>query len=617
MDKTSNPVLPTDIPLLALADSYKMGHFTMYPPAKSMTAYGEFRAPFTVTYKDKENQTIKNTVGDNRIVVYGVRYYIEMIIRKVTELKNIDSVKEFLNQHGAGPNQSKIAYEFPENLFKDAIDDKMGFPVKIYALPDGSVIYPHTPVFIIEAEDKYSHLCTFLETIMTMIWYPSSVATLSRHCKTLIEEAFEKSTNDGRQHSDIHTRLHDFGFRGCTCIEQSIIGGSAHLLNFNGSDTMSACYYVQYALNKNKPIGGSLPATEHSVMTSWETETDAIKNLISTHKGQAIACVMDSYDYDNALEKILPSIKNDINENGCIFIIRPDSGDPVQQVIKALMAAKKHKFPSKEENGYTVFTNIAVLQGDGIDYFTIKEILQEVMKEKFSAVNVAFGMGGGLLQKVNRDTMSFATKLCDIKYDVPAYTKKLKELGHPNPTVPEEREIMKKPASDIDKYSLPGKLKVLRQVYTQNGKKIYGPHQVFPDETGNDLIASKKFENSMILVYENGIQKTNWEDFSDVRNRLNTEWDTAAADLKGDGRTYFMKRKQFTVGKQISEALKTSGISTENQDPAQVHISNTTESSDNANKDEVIRREKDLFALRLKDLNDRLKKMVPPAAAPP
>jgi nicotinic acid phosphoribosyltransferase len=577
--KKGSTVQPSDIPLLVLADSYKMGHFTMYPPATSMTAYGEFRAPFTVSYKDKENQTIKSTVGDNRIVVYGVRYYIETIMRKLESFDNIDSVKIFLNTHGPGTADKKTAYEFPEELLKKAINEKKKFPVKIYALPDGSVIYPHTPVFIIKAEDEYSHLCTFLETILTMIWYPSSVATLSRHCRTLIEEAFEESTTAGRAHSFLPFKLHDFGFRGCTCIEQSIIGGSAHLLNFDGSDTMSACYYVQYALNKNKPIGTSIPATEHSVMTSWETEKDAIINFIRSHKEQTIACVMDSYDYDNALNVILPSIKDEIEKNKVMFVIRPDSGDPVQQVVKALKAAKEYKFKYTEENGYTVFTHINVLQGDGIDYFTIKEILKEILKEKFSAVNVAFGMGGGLLQKVNRDTMSFATKLCHISYDTEEYKAKLAEIrGSQITNVPAERDIMKKPATDIDKYSLPGNLQVLRQVYNTGKGKQYGPHQVFPADISADLISQGLFEDSMRLVYDNGTSNIEWEDFQTIRNRVNTEWNVAAADLKGDGRSFFIKGKQLKVGEDISKTLKDLGISGSDENPAHTHLSEETNS---------------------------------------
>jgi nicotinamide phosphoribosyltransferase len=119
----------------------------------------------------------------------------------------------------------------------------------------------------------------------------------------IIEEAFEKSVDDEFK-SLVESRLHDFGFRGCTCVEQSVIGGTAHLLNFTGSDTMSACYYTQFALNNGKPIATSIPATEHSVMTSWRTEREAILNMIDKYGSGVFATVLDSYDYKNALDNV-------------------------------------------------------------------------------------------------------------------------------------------------------------------------------------------------------------------------------------------------------------------------------------------------------------------------
>lgn len=88
-----------------------------------------------------------------------------------------------------------------------------------------------------------------------------------------------------------------------------MIGGSAHLLSFDGSDTMPASYYVQYALNGGRPVGTSIPASEHSVMTSFAHERDAFAHMIETYGAGVFSCVMDSYDYENALDHIVPSLK--------------------------------------------------------------------------------------------------------------------------------------------------------------------------------------------------------------------------------------------------------------------------------------------------------------------
>jgi nicotinamide phosphoribosyltransferase len=75
--------------------------------------------------------------------------------------------------------------------------------------------------------------------------YPTTVATLSRRARDVIEAAFEQSAEGGASSPLLQSRLHDFGFRGCCTVEQSVLGGVAHLLNFDGTDTLSAAYYAQ------------------------------------------------------------------------------------------------------------------------------------------------------------------------------------------------------------------------------------------------------------------------------------------------------------------------------------------------------------------------------------
>ncbi|CAJ0765993.1 8176_t:CDS:2, partial [Entrophospora sp. SA101] len=66
--------------------------------------------------------------------------------------------------------------------------------------------------------------------------------------------------------------------------------------------------------------------------------------------------------------------------------------------------------------GYKVINGCGVIQGDGVTIDSLEAILKATGEAGYSAQNVAFGMGGGLLQKLNRDTMSFATKLSHITY---------------------------------------------------------------------------------------------------------------------------------------------------------------------------------------------------------
>jgi nicotinic acid phosphoribosyltransferase len=193
----------------------------------------------------------------------------------------------------------------------------------------------------ITAAAPYAALCTFLETILIQVWYPVAVATLSRRCKDAIAGAFEASVDGGAASPLLASRLHDFGFRGCTGLEQSVLGGTAHLLNFDGTDTLPAAYYAQFALNDGRPVGMSVPATEHSVMTAWPTEREAIANMISRFGGGIFATVMDSYDYQRALDEVVPSVAAEQVAAGGHWVLRPDSGVPEDAVLAGLAAAEK------------------------------------------------------------------------------------------------------------------------------------------------------------------------------------------------------------------------------------------------------------------------------------
>lgn len=440
--------------------------------------YGEFRHGF-----DKDDT-------DTRIVFYGIRYILENYLLKQWTMDDVDKCDAFFSTHLA-PTFSSFPY--PKDLFIKFIKENDGYmPIKLEVLPEGTCIHAHVPVYQITAEGDYARLATYMETLLTMVWYPTTVATLSRRVKQKITDAFEVSVENGRDSCYLDSRLHDFGFRGCTCVEQSVLGGVAHLLNFKGSDTMSACYYAQFALNNGKPVASSIPATEHSVMTSWPTEREAILNMIR-HFGTGIfATVMDSYDYQKALEEVVPSVAAEkVSQGGC-WVLRPDSGDPVDAVIAGLIAADKTFGSDVNSKGYKVPLGVEVIQGDGINYHTIESILAAVHAAGFSAQSVAFGMGGGLLQRVNRDTLSFATKLSYIEYADGT-----------------KREVLKVPKSDVGKESLPGVLGV---------KRVDGIPTVFPKEEvspGEDILR---------VVYDKGPVPVDWESFEDIKARVEREW---------------------------------------------------------------------------------------------
>lgn len=467
-----------NLPIAILTDSYKLSHPDAYPEAKEMVAYGEFRKPYP-------------GMNDERIVFYGIRYVIENYLEKQWTVKDVEDAELFFSTH----NVAGTAYPFPKDLFLKFVKENNGyFPITIEALAEGSVVYPHVPVYQITAKNEYARLVTFMETLLTeSVWYSSTVATLSRHTKQLITEAFETSV-DPEFNFLINSRLHDFGFRGISSVEQSVIGGLAHLLNFEGSDTMSACYYGQMHLNNGKPIASSIPATEHSVMTAWETELEAVLNMVEKYGHSVFATVADSYDYDNFLKTVLPKVAPLVKAKGGTHVIRPDSGEPVECVLKGLQACQDAYGYTVNKKGYKVLLNSAVIQGDGINYDTVKAILKATLEAGFSAQNVAFGMGAGLLMRVHRDLLSMATKLSHITY----------ADGTP-------RDLMKSPKTDTGKYSLPGRLEV---------RKIKGALTTYPNPT----LEGKIIPNELEVVYECGPVSHHYKSFDQIRSYLEKSW---------------------------------------------------------------------------------------------
>lgn len=493
-------------------DTYKLSHPEQYPTSIiNMTAKGGFRKSF------------KGIDGDNRFITYGGHDFEKFLRIKWTK-EDVDFADHFFSTYNIGHTQ----HPFPKQLFMDFIEETGGyFPVKIQALPDGSVALVGTPIYQITASGKYASIVTFLETRMVQLWYPSTVATLSRMTKDIIFGYFEKTVDD-EFYFLIDSRLHDFGMRGCTCMEQAKIGGIAHLLNFTGSDNGIAAATIQYQLNNGIPYATSIPASEHSVMMS-DGELTMVKRLIeNTPENGFISIVADTYDYDWFLNFILPAIGDMVKAKNITLIIRPDSGDPVEAVIAALNAADSVFGSNTNNKGFKVLKNSGVIQGDGININTIGPILEAVMNAGFSAQNVVFGMGGGLLQGVNRDTMSFATKLSEVIYEDDT-----------------KREVMKAPITDSGKTSLPGKIDV--------GKDSNGVPRVYP---ANDLPIG--FVSDYVTIWDSGpvIKESEWPLFKDLVKKVEAEWTSLEPFKQDDPLSDVMKAKKAKKLAEIRESIK-------------------------------------------------------------
>jgi nicotinamide phosphoribosyltransferase len=250
--------------------------------------------------------------------------------------------------------------------------------------------------------------------LLRAIWYPTTVCSNSYHSKEIILEFLERNGDP----SLIDFKLHDFGARGVSSLESAALGGMAHLVNFRGTDTVSGILAAMEYYDA-EVCGFSIPAMEHSTVTSWgrENEVEAYRNMLKNFakEGKILACVSDSYDIYAACEKWGTELKQEVLESKAVVVVRPDSGDPVQVVNDCLRILDKHFGHTINSKGFRVLNNVRVIQGDGIDHSMIRAILTVMELNGYSADNVAFGQGGALLQQINRDTLEFAMK-CSAAY---------------------------------------------------------------------------------------------------------------------------------------------------------------------------------------------------------
>jgi len=396
--------------LLLNTDSYKASHFLQYPKGTThVNSYIEARG---------KADEVKHQ-GDGNIVHFGLQMFLDRYLAKPFTLADIDEAEELFTAHGEPFNR----------LGWDLILNRHGgyLPVEIESVPEGTCWAPLTPLVQLRNTDPdFPWLTSYLETaLLRAVWYPSTVATISRNIKLLIG-AYLKDTADNCD--GLAFKLHDFGCRGVSSHESAAAGGLAHLVNFMGTDTVPAL--IAARRHYSAPLAGfSIPASEHSTITAWgrDGEVDAYRNMLSKFAlpGRLVACVSDSYDIYHAAKNIWgKELKDAVLASGATLVVRPDSGDP-RVVVLALLEILGERFGfTTNTKGYKVLNPaVRIIQGDGVNYNAIREILLGAREKGWSADNLAFGMGGALLQQCNRDTYKYAMKASAIKiggtwYDV-------------------------------------------------------------------------------------------------------------------------------------------------------------------------------------------------------
>lgn len=380
--------------LLLLADAYKYSHHKLYYPGTTKI----------YSYLESRGGQFDETV------FFGLQYFLKHYLEGVViTTEKIDAAEVFLQQV-FGRNDV-----FDRSKF-DYIVQKHGgrLPVRIKAVPEGTRVPVNNVLVTIENTDPECFwLTNFLETLLMQVWYPCTVATVSSTIRAIATEYFQETASESAMAS-IDFVLNDFGFRGVSSVESAGIGGAAHLLNFNGSDNIMASVLAQRYYGATRVLGLSVPATEHSICTllGEEGELEVFKHILRTFPSGTVACVSDSFDIFRACSEYWGTeLKELVLSRDGVLVIRPDSGDPVFTLLKVFDILMDKFGYTFNEKGYKVLPpQVRVLQGDGITVDTIRHIYSALKINGISAENLVLGMGGALLQKVDRDTQKFAFK---------------------------------------------------------------------------------------------------------------------------------------------------------------------------------------------------------------
>ena len=455
-------------------DSYKASHYLQYPPKTTgMFSYIESRG---------------SDEGYNQTVFFGLQYFLKAYLNYRVTPEDVEEAKEFYALHGEPFNYDGWMY-----IAKDL---KGRLPVRIRAVPEGTIVPTHNILVSIESTDpKVFWVVSWLETmLLRYVWYGTTVATRSRKIKQIVLEALRKSSDSPE--TEINFKLNDFGARGVSSQESAMLGGAAHLLNFMGSDTVVGIRCANKYYNC-KMAGFSIPAAEHSSITGWgkENEVEAYRNMLKqfAKPGALLAVVSDSYDLWNACEHLWgEQLKQEVIDSGATVIIRPDSGHPPTVVLKTVQILDSKFGSVVNSKGYKVLNNVRVIQGDGINVGSVQEILNVLLDAGYSATNVGFGMGGQLLQGLNRDTLKFAMKCSSITVDG------------------EQSHVFKDPVTDPGKASKAGRLDLIRKD---------GHFETVEIPKGQ--VSFNNF-SEMQTVYENG-QILFEDNFDDIRGRVSGE----------------------------------------------------------------------------------------------
>lgn len=478
---------------MTLIDGYKIDHRRQYPHGTT----------FVYSNWTPRSSRIE---GQNEVVLFGLQYFLEKYLQEGFDIFFEDDEDEVCNKYTKRVN----GYLGPNQIGTDHIRDlhRLGYlPLVFKAIPEGSKVPLKVPMLTVEnTHPDFAWLVNYIETIMSsVLWLPCTSATTASRMRKLLND---KSSETGSPKEFVQWQGHDFSFRGMAGPEAAALSGAGHLLYFTGTDTIPAVdlieEYYRVGLPDNYLIGGSVAATEHSVMCAGgeESELDTFNRLLDLYPTGVVSVVSDTWDLWKVLTQIMPALKYRImNRNGKL-VIRPDSGDPVKIICGDPSAPNgSASFKGVVELLWDVFggtltstghklldQHIGCIYGDSITYERAQAICDGLAKKGFASGNMVFGIGSFTYQYVTRDTFGFAMKATHVVINGKSV------------------DIFKKPVTDNGiKNSAKGRLAVLKD----NNGKLYLQDQATKEQEA---------QSELRTVWADGGFEV-YEDYKTVRER--------------------------------------------------------------------------------------------------
>ena len=496
---------------LLLTDGYKTGHHQMYPPGTTLV-YSNF-TPRSNKYAPK---------GCDRVVSFG-QQMVMIQIHEAFQNEFFSKPKDEVCGEMKRELSLYLGTDYDVSHF-EALHDLGYLPIQVKGIEEGTLVPMKVPVLTIcNTHPDFFWATNYLETILSnLLWKPMTSATIAHTYRKVLTGWQEKT--DAEKGWFIDWQGHDFSMRGMDSVDAVISSGLGHLTSFSGTDSLPTIYGARKYYGEEGFVGGSVNATEHSVMCAGgsDDEVGTFRRLLETYPTGILSVVSDTWDLWRVCTRHIVTLKEEILARDGKLVIRPDSGDPVDILCgdETLYSGEPAQYGVIEllwdvfggtvnEQGYKVLdSHIGAIYGDAITIDRAEEICRRLEAKGFASTNAVLGIGSFTYQYNTRDTFGFAMKATYVEFTRMVGVATIGDGGVYD--VPEKvgREIFKDPITDDGTKKSATGLLCVEQIDESGTIRLYDKVQWATENTG-----------LLQTIYKDG-EFYNETTLTEIRNKL-------------------------------------------------------------------------------------------------